>query len=332
MNFKTTRLPAAIFASLTLLAASALPAAAAAAEIVLKASHNANQDEPYHTGMMRMSELLKEKTGGKAEIQVFSNAQLGDEAESIQGTQLGIVDIAVTANEVMANFVPDMNVFSLPYLFKGPEHMDRVANSPEVHEYLNEVLAKKGYRLVGLFFAGTRHIMSKKPINAIGDLEGMKIRTLNNPIHIDAFKSFGANPTPMAYTELYGALETGVVDGAEAANTNYHSRKFYEVAPNWAMVGWIELVAPVVMGKARFEALPKDVQDALLAAGTEAAAAQRKAYRESDQRRFEELKKLPVNITHPDTAPFRAASEKIYGRHVKSDEQKELLRIIRGTD
>jgi len=299
-----------------------------AADIVLKASHNANPDEPYHTGMQRMSELLKEKTGGKAEIQVFSNAQLGDEMESIQGTQLGIVDIAVTANEVMANFVPDMNIFSLPYLFKDAEHMDRAAGSDKVHEYVDQVMAKKGYRLLGLFFAGTRHIMSKQPIASIDDIKGKKIRTLNNPAHIDAFKSFGANPTPMAYGELYGALETGVVDGAEAANTNYYARKFYEVAPNWAMVGWVELVAPVVMGSARFDALPKDVQTALLEAGAEAAKAERKTYRESDLRNLENLQKLKVNITHPKTEPFREASKTIYGKYITSDEQKELLKII----
>jgi len=193
-------------------------------------------------------------------------------------------------------------------------------------------LAEKGYRLLGLFFAGTRHIMSKEPINSIDDLSGMKIRTLNNPIHIDAFKAFGANPTPMAYGELYGALETGVIDGAEAANTNYHARRFFEVTPNWAMVGWVELVAPVIMGSAQFDALPEDVRSALLEAGSEAAEAQRQEYRDSDRNRFEELKKLDVNITFPDTEPFREASKKIYPDHVKTDAQKRLLEIVQSID
>src|SRR5690606_8740459 len=109
--------------------------------------------------------------------------------------------------------------------------------SNEIRDYVDEVMAERGYRLLGLFFAGTRHIMSKEAINSIDNVTGMKIRTLNNPIHIDAFKAFGANPTPMSYGELYGALETGVIDGAEAANTNYHARRFFEVTPNWAMVG-----------------------------------------------------------------------------------------------
>ncbi|PJX26585.1 C4-dicarboxylate transporter [Advenella sp. S44] len=307
-------------------------APARAADIVLKASHNANQDEPYHSGMERMGELLKQKTGDKAEIQVFANAQLGDEMESVQGTQLGIVDIAVTANEVMANFAPDMSVFGLPYLFKDAEHMDRAVGSKQVHDQVDQILTAKGYRLLGIFFAGTRHIMSKRPIGSINDIKGMKIRTLNNPIHIEAFKSFGANPTPMPYTELYGALETGVVDGAEAANTNYHSRKFYEVAPNWAMTGWIEMVSPVVIGAAKFDSLPKDIQTALLEAGAEASKMERKVYRDSDQQRLAQLKQLKVNITHPDIEAFRSASQKIYESYVKTDGQKQLLQTIRTMD
>jgi tripartite ATP-independent transporter DctP family solute receptor len=315
-----------------LMAATPLISEAQAAEVTLKASHNANQDEPYHLGMVRMNELLKEKTGGKAEIQVFPNAQLGDEMESIQGTQLGTVDIAVTANELLVNFVPEMNVLSMPFVFKDAMHMDKALNATEVRDYVNGVLAKKGFRLVGFFSAGTRHIMTKKPVTSMEDLQGMKIRTMQTPAHLDAFKNFGANPTPMAYTELYGALETGVVDGAEAANTNYHSKKFYEVAPNWAVLGWLELVAPVLIGEARFQALPKDIQDALMAAGAEAAAYQRAAYRESDQKRYDELVKQGVNVTKPDSAPFRAEAEKVYAQYVKTDEQKKLLELLKSSN
>jgi TRAP-type transport system periplasmic protein len=302
---------------------------ARAAEVTMKASHNANADEPYNLGMLKMGELLKAKTGGKAEIQVFPNAQLGDEMESIQGTQLGTVDLAVTSNELLVNFVPDMSVFSLPFVFKDAEQMDKALSNAAVRDYVNAALAKKGFRLVGFFSAGTRHIMTKKPVNSMADLKGMKIRTMQTPAHLDSFRGFGANPTPMAYTELYGALETGVVDGAEAANTNYDSKKFYEVAPNWAILGWVELVAPVVMGEARFKALPADVQKALTEAGTEAAEVQRAAYRESDKKRYDDLIKKGVNVTKPDDKPFRAEADKIYAMYLKTDEQKKLLELLK---
>lgn len=303
--------------------------ASRAADVTLKASHNANATEPYNLGLERMNEILKQKTGGKAEIRIFPNAQLGDEKESIQGTQLGTIAIAVTANEVLVNFVPDLSVFSMPFLFKDAAQMNRALANPAVRDDVNKLLAKKGFHLLGFFSAGTRHIMTKKPIKSIEDLHGMKIRTMPNAAHIAAFKDFGANPTPLAYSELYGALQTGVVDGAEAANTNYYSKKFYEVAPDWAILGWLELVAPVIMGEARFQALPKDVQAALTEAGNEAAAYQRQVYFDSDNKLYDELLKQGVKVTKPDPAPFRAAAEKVYAGYITTDGQKQLFKLIK---
>ena len=324
MNMKSIFLAAAV---------AILPALPAmSADITLKASHNANATEPYQLGLEKLNDILKAKTADKAELQIFPNAQLGDEKESIQGTQLGTIDLAVTANETLVNFVPDLSVFSLPFLFKDSEQMDRALADPKVREYVNQMLAKKGFHLLGFFSAGTRHIMTKKPIKTMADLDGLKIRTMQNPAHIEAFKQFGANPTPLAYSELYGALETGVVDGAEAANTNYFSKKFYEVAPDWALVGWLQLVAPVIMGEQRYQSLPDDVKAALTVAGNESAIYQRKLYRDSDAALFDELVKKGVKVTELDSAPFIKASEKVYDDYVKTDDQKELFKLIKAVN
>ncbi|MTH79079.1 TRAP transporter substrate-binding protein [Paracoccus aestuariivivens] len=311
------------------LALAATPLSPAfAQEITFKASHNANADEPYGVGMRKMDELLKEKSGGKATIQVFDNATLGDEMESIQGTQIGTVDLAVTANETLANFAPDLSVFSLPFLFKDAQQMDRALEDPAVVAEVQDILKDKGFHLVTFFSAGTRHIMTKKPIAQMSDLDGLKIRTMQNPAHVDTFKAFGANPTPMAYTELYGALETGVVDGAEAANTNFYAQKFYEVAPDWTMIGWLELVAPVIMGEAAYQKLPDDVKAAVDAAGLEAGRFQRAAYRDSDAARVADIEAAGVTISHPDDKPFREAAEGIKQNYVQSDAQKQLFELI----
>ncbi|WP_374634408.1 TRAP transporter substrate-binding protein [Paracoccus sp. (in: a-proteobacteria)] len=311
-------------------AAAITPAttSAIAQEVTLKASHNANATEPYGVGMRKMDELLKEMTGGKATIQVFDNATLGDELESIQGTQLGTVDLAVTANETLANFVPDLSVFSLPFLFADAEQMDRALQDPAVIAETQKLLNAQGFHLVTFFSAGTRHIMTKKPIAQMADLKGLKIRTMQNPAHVDTFKAFGANPTPLAYTELYGALETGVMDGAEAANTNFYAQKFYEVAPDWAMVGWLELVAPVIMGEAQYQALPDDIKTALDEAGREAGAFQRATYRDSDNARIADIEAAGVEITHPDVQPFRDAAEGVKAKYLQSDGQKALFEMI----
>jgi len=317
------------FTSLALCMAMAVTAVPALAQdIVLKASHNANADEPYNLGMEKMSELLSTATGGKAAIKVYPNAQLGDEMESIQGTQMGTVDIAVTANGTLANFDPDVAVFSLPFLFKDSLQMDRALADPAVVAAVSESLKEKGFHLITFFSAGTRHIMTKKPIESMADLSGMKIRTMQNPAQVAAFKAFGANPTPMAYTELYGGLETGVVDGAEAANSNYYAKKFYEVAPDWAIVGWLELVAPVIMGEAAYENLPADVKTALDTAGAEAGKYQRQLYRDSDTATFGKLEAAGVTVTHPDVTPFREAAAPIQAEFIETPAQKKIFDLV----
>ena len=314
------------------LGATAVAAPAFAQDITLKASHNANADEPYGVGMRKMAEILEEKTDGAATIEVFDNATLGDEMESIQGTQIGTVDIAVTANSTLSNFVPDLSVFSLPFLFEDAEQMDRALSDPEVLDAIGGALDAQGFHLLAVFSAGTRHIMTKEPIESLADLEGLKIRTMQNPAHVDTFNAFGANATPIAYTELYGALETGVVDGAEAANTNFFSQKFYEVAPDWAVVGWLELVAPVIMGKAVYEALPDDVKTALDEAGLEAGKAERAAYLASDNARFADLEEVGVKITRPDTTAFREAAAPVQEKYLETDAQKEIFELVKSVE
>jgi tripartite ATP-independent transporter DctP family solute receptor len=310
---------------LALVAGLASPATAAT--IVLKAGHSANPDEPYHVGLQEFARIVAEKTNGQVEVQIFPNNQLGNEKEMIEGLLLGTLDITVPSNGVVTNFVPELGIFDLPFLFRDRPHMYKVMDGP-VGQELNGAMQKKGFRLLGFYEAGIRHIMTKKPIESFEDLQGLKIRTMQVPAHVASFNAFGANATPLAYGELYGALQTGVVDGAEAANTNYNSKKFYEVAPHWATVAWTALVADLIMSEAKFQSLPKDVQAVLLEAGLGSAALERKTYSDSDNSLLETLKANGVTVTSPDTAPFRKASEKVYVEFVKTPEQKALLKQI----
>jgi tripartite ATP-independent transporter DctP family solute receptor len=255
---------------------------AGAETIVLKAGHSANPDEPYHVGLQALADRVKELSNGQVEIQIFPNNQLGNEKEMIEGLLLGTLDMTVPSNGVVTNFVPELGIFDLPFLFRDREHMYKVMDGP-VGEELGQALEAKGFKLLAFYEAGIRHIMTtKKPIDSYDDLAGMKIRTMQVPAHVASFNAFGANATPLAYGELYGALQSGVVDGAEAANTNYNSKKFYEVAPYWATVAWTALVADLIMSKEKFDSLPADVQQILQQAALESAAIERKTYAESD--------------------------------------------------
>lgn len=317
---------------LSALCAAALGCAvpAFAQTINLKAAHSAALDEPYQVGMLDFAKRVSDATGGKVSVAVFPNNQLGNERELIEGLPLGLVDIAVPANAVLTNFIPDLVTLDLPFLFRDQAHLERVLNGPVI-DVINEAARKRGYRVLGLYTAGVRHIMSKKAVNSLADLKGMKIRTMQNPAHVEAFKAMGANPTPLAYGELYGALQSGVVDGAEAANTNYDAQKLFEVAPNWAMVSWTVLISPLIMAESKFKSFSPEVQAVLLKAGKESAVVERAEYARSDAQRLEMLKKAGVKITTPDLASFRSAVSKVYGEFVKTDTQKKILEVIQTT-
>lgn len=308
--------------------ACALPAFAQT--INLKAAHSAALDEPYQIGMADFAKRVGAATGGRVAVAIFPNNQLGNERELIEGLPLGLVDIASPANAVLTNFIPDLVTLDLPFLFRDQAHLERVLNGPLI-DVIGEAAGKRGYRLLGLYTAGVRHIMTKKTINSVADLKGLKIRTMQNPAHVEAFKALGANPTPLAYGELYGALQSGVVDGAEAANTNYHAQKFFEVAPNWAMVSWTVLISPLIMSETRFKSFPADVQAALLAAGKESAVVERAEYARSDTERLDRLKTSGVKITSPDLAAFRTAVAKVYTDFIKTDTQKKIFEVIQNT-
>lgn len=310
--------------------ATMLAAPAFGQAITLKAAHSAAPDEPYQVGLDDFARRLKAATGGKVAVNVFANNQLGNERELIEGLPLGLVDVACPANAVLTNFIPDLVALDLPFLFRDQAHLETVLNGHLI-DVVGEAALKRGYRVLGLYTAGVRHIMTKKQINSLADLKGLKIRTMQNPAHVEAFKALGANPTPLAYGELYGALQSGVVDGAEAANTNYYAQKFFEVAPNWAMVSWTVLISPLIMSEAKFRALPADVQAALLKAGRESAVVERAAYAKSDAARLSTLEKAGVHITHPDLASFRTAAAKVYGEFIKTDTQKKILATIQNT-
>ena len=298
-----------------------------AADIVLRAAHTNAVGEPQDEGLKILKAKLEAATGGKATIEIFANGVLGNELQLIEGMALGTVDMVVPSNAAFTNFVPEMRIFDMPFLFKDMDHMSRVITGP-VFEELKVPAQKKGFELLAIYSSGIRHIMTKEPVTKIEDLKGLKIRTMQNPIHLEAFKAFGANATPMAYNELYGALQTGVVDGAEAANTNYSAQKFYEVAKNWAMVGWLNLTAPVVISEKKFQSLPPDVQAALVKAALKSAIEERKIVVKTDQPLLDGLKAHGVHVTHPDAAPFRKAAKPVYDKFLTTDLDKKMLSQI----
>lgn len=301
-----------------------------AADIVLKAGHSQNAGEPMDRALHMMREHVEAATGGKVTIEIFPSMQLGGEVEMIKQVLTGSLDITSPSNAPLTNFVPALKIFDMPFLFRDEAHMIAVLRGPVLQD-INEIVATSGIRLLGVFNVGVRHIMSNKPVRTMDDLKGLKIRTMQSKYHMAAFNAFGANATPISYAELYSSLQTGVVDGAEAANTNYFEKKFYEVAPYWGQVGWTILTAPLIMSEKKFASLPSDVQQALLEGGNKAAAWEQDYYASVDKGRLDDVRNAGVSITKLDIAPFQKASEKVYAEFLTTDDERRILKMIQDT-
>ena len=278
---------------------------------IIKASLSQNPQEPQVKAVELFKQIVEDKSAGKVKVEIYPNNQLGNLRDVVEGIQLGTIQMSNTAS-VMAGFVRELNIFELPFLFENREHFYAVLDS-EIGESLRPAFEKRGFHLMGYFDAGIRHIMTvERPINSIDDLKGLKIRMMENPLHLAAFKAFGASPLPMAYSELYTALEQHVIDGAEAANTNYLSKKFYEPAPHWAQVGWIHLIEYVIMSRYFYERLPLEFKKIVDEASVVMVHKERQWYSKNDEKAFLKLVEEGIKITHPDRKPFGEASQKVY--------------------
>jgi len=299
----------------------------ALAETTLRFAHFSVEDDPNHRAAAALSEMVAAATGNEVTVKIAPNSKLGGEVDVVEGILLGTIDMAPPSAAVLANWVPEMNVLNMPFVFRDWDHYSSVLNGA-IFDELSAAAAPKGIRLLGFMTSGPRHIMTKSPVNSMDDLAGQKIRTVQNPVHVATFNAFGANATAIAYPEVYGSLQSGVVDGADAANTNYFTQKFYEVAPNWAQVSWLFYTNPIVISERVFQKLDADVQKALLVAGRKVGMDQQNDWRASDDKLLEVLQQNGVTVTRPDPAPFRGAAQKIYDEFMTTDEQKQMLSLI----
>ncbi|WP_103335605.1 TRAP transporter substrate-binding protein [Pseudotabrizicola formosa] len=304
-----------------------LAAAPAFSQTSLRFAHFSVEDDPNHRAATELAELVAAATNGDVTIAISPNSQLGGEVEVVEGILLGTIDMAPPSAAVLANWVPEMNVLNMPFVFRDWDHYQSVLNGP-IYDELSAAAAPKGLRLLGFMTSGPRHIMTTSAVNGMEDLAGRKIRTVQNPVHVATFNAFGANATAIAYPEVYSSLQTGVVDGADAANTNYFTAKFYEVAPFWAQVSWLFYTNPIVISEAKFQSLDAETQAALLDAGRKVGQDQQADWRASDDNLLAELTANGVTVTTPDPAPFRAAAEAIYAEFLTTDEEKRLVALI----
>ncbi len=285
----------------------------ASAEIVLRLAENQPESNPVTVAMHHFADLVKQYTNGEVIVQVFSGAQLGQEPETIEQAQAGIIDLARVNSVVLANVSPSMGVFTLPYIFAGWDHKYKVLDGDIGTEVLND-LEKVGLIGFGYMDAGSRsfYTVDGKPISKIEDLQGMKIRVQPAPISIRMMELLGAVPTPMNYGEVYSSLQTGVIDGAENDYVSYHTSAHYEVAPNYVEDAHLSPPALLLMNKAKFDSLSPEQQEAIRQAGMETALYERQIMRDANEKARKTVEEGGATVAEIDNAPFQAAVQPIY--------------------
>jgi tripartite ATP-independent transporter DctP family solute receptor len=282
--------------------------------VVLRVAHTAAPDEPYQAAFAEFGAAVEKATGGSLKVEVFPNGQLGDEGSVLKSVQSGAIAIATVSNSVLADFSETLHLFDLPFLFRDRSQAYAVLDGP-IGEGMAAPLAAKGFVLLGYYEAGVRNILnSQHPITSLADFKNMKIRVVPSTINLDTFRALGANPVPLQYSQLYVALQTHVVDAAEAANSNYDAKKFYEVAPFYAVIRWQIQVAPIVMSKRIFDSLSPEQQAAIRSAAAEAVKTERLAYQKADVDTMKDLLAHDVKVTEPDPKPWVDAVGSVWAK------------------
>ena len=277
-------------------------------------SHNAAAGNPKDVASLKFAELVEQKTEGRLKVDVGGAAQFGDDAETITNMRLGTIAFSANSQGTTSAVVPEIALLGLPFLFQSLDQAEAVMDGP-VGDKIAAAAEAQGLVVLGWWNNGIRETSnSKKPILVPGDLAGMKIRTPPDPMTVDIFAALGASPTPMAFSELYIALQQGVVDGQENPLINIYSSKLHEVQPFISMTNHKYEATPFLASKMVFDTLSPEDQQVLRDAAKEAGELNRKMVRDQSDELLGTLKDAGIKINEVDPAPFVAATQSVYDK------------------
>lgn len=313
-----TRLTHFINAALLVCGMTATASQTLAADISARLGTSLPDSHPQTLGAQRFATLVEEKTNGAIDVQVFSNGILGNDVNMTSMVQAGTLDFTIPSTATLSSLNPDFSIISLPFQFDDEAHADAVLDS-SVGEALLASLEDKGLTGLGFWENGFRHITnSKRPIETLEDLEGLKIRTMQNALYIDLFNGLNANAVPMPVNELFTALETPTVDGQENPYTVIDTKRFYEVQDYLSQTAHA-YDALVLISSSRFlDRLDEQNRAAVQSAAREATLYQRRISRELNQTLIAELnEKMLINeVPMPERQRMQAQLSDMMAQHV----------------
>ena len=286
--------------------------AASAQEFKFNVGTVLDPKHPVSLGMVRMAESAEKQSGGRLKLEIFPSSQLGAQREMWQNVQAGLIAGIIDPTASLANFVPQFAVLDLPYLVDNADKAFKLLESPVVEKELSALAPAAGFRVVRYWEVTFRNVYTRTPVNAIADLKGRKIRVIPNPTFIALFRGFGAAPTPMAFGELYTALQQGVVDGAENDAVTYFSTKHFEVAKNYALTNHLMLINTLVFSEKQWQRMPENLRAIMNKAALEGSRMTMDDRRARDVKVLDDLRAAGTNVTRPDLKPFVEVGRKTW--------------------
>jgi tripartite ATP-independent transporter DctP family solute receptor len=294
-------------------------AAFAQAKLVLKASDVHPEGYPTVAAVESMGKKLDVATNGRLSVQMFASMQLGGEKEAIEQAQVGAIQLARVSVGALGPVIDDLNVVNLPFLFRNTAHMQKVIDGAIGQELLDKVTNNAKAGLVGLCWmdAGARSIYNtKKPINKLDDLKGMKIRVIGNPMFVDMMNALGGNGVAMGYDQVFSALQTGVIDGAENNPPSFVFDNHYQAAKYYTLTEHLIVPEMLVLSRKTWDGLTKDDQALLTKLAREAQLEERVLWAKYEQQALDKAKAAGVAIIElADKKPFEDAVKPVWDKY-----------------
>jgi tripartite ATP-independent transporter DctP family solute receptor len=298
----------------------------------LKLAHGLPTDHPVHLAMDFMAERCKEVSDGKLQIEIYAGGQLGSEQQCVELLQIGSLAITKVSAAVMESFTDDYKVLGLPYIFRDKEHAFQVFDGEIGQELL---LSTQNVWIRGLCFydAGSRSFYTiDKPIQSPDDLKGMKIRVMKSKTAMDMVQMLGGSPTPIAWGELYTALQSGVVDGAENNPPSFYTSHHYEVCKHYSLDEHTSVPDVLIISQHIWNDLNDEEKAWLQQAANESVPVQRKLWAESVKESLEEVQKAGVTLYRPDKAPYQDKVKDVYESYRDEEVIYSYIKRIQAID
>ncbi|WP_395258743.1 TRAP transporter substrate-binding protein [Halalkalibaculum sp. DA3122] len=289
-------------------------------------AHAMHLEHPVSKAMAYMDERVEEISDGRLKIEMYPNQQLGSERELLELVQIGTVGMTKISGAALGKIVPAVTIFSLPYLFRNEAHLKAVQNAPIGQEILQRG-AEYGLKGLTYYDAGFRSFYTvEKPVREPADLNGMKIRVQESQMAIQTMQALGASPTPLAYGELYTALQSGVVDGAENNPPSFHTARHYEVCNYYSLDQHTSVPDFLVISTNVWIDLTDQEKKWLSQAVEESAARQEVLWDEAVEEAMNIVTEAGVEIIRPDKGPFQEAVQPVYDRYAQQN--PELYKMV----